>query len=223
LHLCISSRYLDRYNMAMHYAQELISNIYEDYKRHCDKHCRAPIPNLKIKKNESMSGRRVNQNQRNSNPGGQSTSGKVPSSSGYPNQQMYGGGERYQYNAGFMHQDTAQRPMQQQYNGMGGMGMGSMCMSTMGSMGGLDSHMQARHFSQQQQQQPAAFSRHHQQMQLQQQQQQPPQPQTQAQTQPGMYMHQEQQTKDHHYEQNRSEQKITRVYSHGNHFINLLF
>jgi hypothetical protein len=40
LHLCISSKYYDKYSLACHLSQELLLNIYEDFRRFCDKNNR---------------------------------------------------------------------------------------------------------------------------------------------------------------------------------------
>lgn len=65
LHLCISSRYLDKYDLARHLAKELILNVYEDYKRFCERTGKEPIVNLQIKMKEYVTGIR---NQRSSLP-----------------------------------------------------------------------------------------------------------------------------------------------------------
>jgi len=56
LHLCISSKYYDKYIMARHLAKELILNVYEDYKRFCERTGKEPIVNLQIKMKENVSG-----------------------------------------------------------------------------------------------------------------------------------------------------------------------
>lgn len=58
LHLCISSRFHDKYQLACHLTQELIQNIYEEYKRFCERSGKEPGVSLQIKKTESISGRR---------------------------------------------------------------------------------------------------------------------------------------------------------------------
>lgn len=40
LHLCISSRFADKYKLACEMAHELLLTVYEDYKRYADKHHR---------------------------------------------------------------------------------------------------------------------------------------------------------------------------------------
>ena len=65
LHLCISSRYYDKYVLARHHAKELILNVYEDYKRFCDRTGKEPVINLQIKLAENITGLR---NQRPSGP-----------------------------------------------------------------------------------------------------------------------------------------------------------
>lgn len=37
LHLCISSRFYDKYKLACDMAQELLLNVYEEYKKYCEK------------------------------------------------------------------------------------------------------------------------------------------------------------------------------------------
>ena len=69
LHLCISSRFYDKYLVACNMAQELLLNVYEEYKKFAEKHRRelkivdsnAIITNgvLQVKKNEIVTGRRT--------------------------------------------------------------------------------------------------------------------------------------------------------------------
>lgn len=65
LHLCVSSRYFDKYQLACNQLQELLLNVYDEYKRYCDKHRKhmAGKGPLKIKKSEIVSGRRPQQAQ----------------------------------------------------------------------------------------------------------------------------------------------------------------
>lgn len=58
LHLCISSRYFDKYTVACNHVQELILNVYEEYKRFCEKARKEPKIELQIKKIETVTGRR---------------------------------------------------------------------------------------------------------------------------------------------------------------------
>jgi hypothetical protein len=58
LHLCISSRFYDKYLVACNHVQELIMNVYEEYKRFCEKNKREPKMELAIKKIETVTGRR---------------------------------------------------------------------------------------------------------------------------------------------------------------------
>lgn len=69
LHLCISSRFFDKYKIACDSVQELILQVYEEYKKYCEKHKRdityglvsTEYTNggyLSIKKHESITGRR---------------------------------------------------------------------------------------------------------------------------------------------------------------------
>jgi len=37
LHLCISSRFYDKYKIACDMAQELLLNVYEEFKKYCEK------------------------------------------------------------------------------------------------------------------------------------------------------------------------------------------
>ena len=37
LHLCISSRFYDKYQQACNMANDLLLNVYEDYKKYCEK------------------------------------------------------------------------------------------------------------------------------------------------------------------------------------------
>ena len=58
LHLCISSRFFDKYTVACNHVQELIMNVYEEYKRYCEKARKEPRIELQIKKIETVTGRR---------------------------------------------------------------------------------------------------------------------------------------------------------------------
>lgn len=58
LHLCISCRYYDKYLLACKAVEDLINNVYNDFKRFCDKHGHKYDSDLKVKKTESFSGRR---------------------------------------------------------------------------------------------------------------------------------------------------------------------
>ncbi len=58
LHLCISSRFFDKYKIACQHVQELIQNIYEEYKRFCEKGKKDLNKDLHIKKAETVTGRR---------------------------------------------------------------------------------------------------------------------------------------------------------------------
>jgi len=57
LHLCISSKYLDKYKNACTLVQELVSSVYDDYKKFCDKNHRN-YPNFQIKKVEGTFSRK---------------------------------------------------------------------------------------------------------------------------------------------------------------------
>jgi hypothetical protein len=58
LHLCISSKYVDKYEVACSHVEELILNVYDEYKRYCDKTAKIPKFNMMIKKLETVTGRR---------------------------------------------------------------------------------------------------------------------------------------------------------------------
>jgi hypothetical protein len=58
LHLCVSSKFLDKYRIAGNLVQELMTNVYEEYKRFCERNCKVPVNNLTIQKEESISNRR---------------------------------------------------------------------------------------------------------------------------------------------------------------------
>ena len=55
LHLCISSRYYEKYVMARQLARELILDVYEDHKRFCERTGKEVL-NLQIKLTENVSG-----------------------------------------------------------------------------------------------------------------------------------------------------------------------
>jgi len=54
LHLCISSKFYEKYKTACILVQELIINIYEEYKRFCERNHKVPISNLSVKKYEGI-------------------------------------------------------------------------------------------------------------------------------------------------------------------------
>lgn len=58
LHLCISSKFYDKYRRACALVQELIINVYEEFKRFCERNGKIPTTNLTIQKEESISSRR---------------------------------------------------------------------------------------------------------------------------------------------------------------------
>jgi len=58
LHLCISSKFLDRYNAACQLVNELVFTVYEEYKKYCEKTNRTPVPCLALRKEEGMSTRK---------------------------------------------------------------------------------------------------------------------------------------------------------------------
>ncbi len=57
LHLCISSRFYDKYVMARQLARELILDVYDDHKRFCERTGKAVV-SLQIKLTENVSGNR---------------------------------------------------------------------------------------------------------------------------------------------------------------------
>jgi len=63
LHLCISSRFYDKYQLASNFVQELLLNVYEEYRKFCEKQKKDPSRHnrggvLQIRKNETVTGRR---------------------------------------------------------------------------------------------------------------------------------------------------------------------
>ena len=57
LNLCVISKYPDKYKKACSFVIELIINIYEEYKRFCERKKKNPISNLNIQKEEYISTR----------------------------------------------------------------------------------------------------------------------------------------------------------------------
>ena len=57
LHLCVISKYPDKYKKACSFVIELIINIYGEYKRFCERKGKKPISNLNIQKAEYISTR----------------------------------------------------------------------------------------------------------------------------------------------------------------------
>ena len=55
LNLCVISKYQDKYKKACSFVIELIINIYEEYKRFCERKKKSPISNLNIQKVEYIS------------------------------------------------------------------------------------------------------------------------------------------------------------------------
>jgi len=53
LHLCISSKYLDKYQLACNLVQELLLSIYEEYYNYCSKIWKI-VPKLEVKKEEGL-------------------------------------------------------------------------------------------------------------------------------------------------------------------------
>lgn len=58
LHLCISSKFYDRFKLAINSVQELIHNVYDEYKKYCEKNNKTAVPALAIRKDESISSRK---------------------------------------------------------------------------------------------------------------------------------------------------------------------
>ena len=64
LHLCISSRFFPQYMTACNKIEQLLLNVYEEYKKHCERQRRDIRPInpggiLQIKKYETVTGRRT--------------------------------------------------------------------------------------------------------------------------------------------------------------------
>ena len=62
LNLCVSSKYFDRYKRACYLVQELIINIYEEFKRFCERNGRIPNSNLTMHKEENIFSNKSNSN-----------------------------------------------------------------------------------------------------------------------------------------------------------------
>ena len=60
MHLCISSKYFDKYKRACNLVQELIINVYEEFKRFCERNGRTPNTNLTVLKEENISSKKNN-------------------------------------------------------------------------------------------------------------------------------------------------------------------
>jgi hypothetical protein len=58
LHLCISSKFPDRYKYACNLVQELVYSVYEEYKKYCTKTNKVTVSCLAIRKEEGMSNSR---------------------------------------------------------------------------------------------------------------------------------------------------------------------
>jgi hypothetical protein len=61
LHLCISSKFQDRYKFACNLVQELVASVYEEYKKYCAKINRIPVTCLAIRKEEGISSKKKNE------------------------------------------------------------------------------------------------------------------------------------------------------------------
>ena len=55
LHLCISSKFADRYNTACNLVQNLVTSVQDEYKKFCDRTGKTPVPCLAIRKEEGLS------------------------------------------------------------------------------------------------------------------------------------------------------------------------
>jgi hypothetical protein len=60
LHLCISSKFMDRYKTACNLVSELVQTVHEEYKKFCEKNGKNPVSCLAIRKEESISSRKNN-------------------------------------------------------------------------------------------------------------------------------------------------------------------
>jgi len=60
LHLCISSKFMDRYKVACQLVNELVSTVYEEYKKYCEKTNKTAVPFLAVRKEEGISTRKSN-------------------------------------------------------------------------------------------------------------------------------------------------------------------
>jgi len=60
LHLCVSSKFMEKYNTACNLVQELINNVFEEYKKYCEKCGKIGVQFLAIRREEGMSTRKNN-------------------------------------------------------------------------------------------------------------------------------------------------------------------
>ncbi len=67
MHLCISSKFYERYRKACNEVNELVSNVYEDYKKFNEKNNKQIVPYLAIRKEEGNSTRKNTLSNNNSN------------------------------------------------------------------------------------------------------------------------------------------------------------
>ena len=65
LNICVSSIYVDKYRKACSFVYELIINVYEEYKRYCERNSKTPMENLTVQKIESISTRKNTSNNNN--------------------------------------------------------------------------------------------------------------------------------------------------------------
>lgn len=61
LHLCISSKFHDRYQKACNLVQELIAGVYDDFKLFCQKSGKQNYYNLNVQREESISSQKCGQ------------------------------------------------------------------------------------------------------------------------------------------------------------------
>ena len=67
LNICVSSIYVDKYRKACSFVYELIINVYEEYKRYCERNLKTPMENLTVQKIESISSKKNTSNNNNIN------------------------------------------------------------------------------------------------------------------------------------------------------------
>jgi len=59
LHLCVSSKYVEKYQQACQLVQELINSVYDEYKKYCQKTKQTPLPSIYKVIEEGISTRKV--------------------------------------------------------------------------------------------------------------------------------------------------------------------
>ena len=65
MHLCISSKFNDRYKNAINLVQNLINTVYDEYKKYCEKHKKTPVSELAVKIEEGLPIKKNNLNEDN--------------------------------------------------------------------------------------------------------------------------------------------------------------